>query len=212
MSMSEETIAWKNEALALREGMAKLAEAFGWSEVRQENGDLHLPCAEDVITRAKQVNVNDEVWVKLTPAGLEQYLAEPARKVLREEHSKYAETVKEVMSFSLWELMNVFGSGFYNGGPALFEKQLLYFEDPSIPDVALVTGDRKVQEDPKQGDGIYEVSLKAARKRWATYAVNAGYARWSENQPGLTTHNTEAYFTLFRFLEAEHKILVGDRN
>lgn len=108
------TASWKDEALALREGMAKLAIAFGWSDVRQPNGDLHLPCAEDIIERAKQVNLNDEVWVKLTPAGAVVAVDE----------------VGAVFKAPLWELMSVFGEGLYHGGPALFEKQLLHFEDP----------------------------------------------------------------------------------
>lgn len=43
------------------------------------------------------------------------------------------------------------------------------------------------------------------RLRWATYAVEAGYAEWSET-PGRTTATTEAYFTLFRILEREHRL------
>jgi hypothetical protein len=43
------------------------------------------------------------------------------------------------------------------------------------------------------------------RLRWATYAVNAGYAIWSEDVPDRTVNNKEAYFTLFSILEAEHK-------
>lgn len=44
------------------------------------------------------------------------------------------------------------------------------------------------------------------RKRWATYAVNAGYAKWSEKNPTRTTANKEAYFTLFMILGYEHKL------
>ena len=41
---------WKAEAEGHREAIVHAAEAAGWKDLRQENGDLHLPCIEDIIT------------------------------------------------------------------------------------------------------------------------------------------------------------------
>ena len=43
----------------------------------------------------RQVNLNDEVWVKLTPDGIATYNADPVRKKIREEMPKYAIEVQE---------------------------------------------------------------------------------------------------------------------
>ena len=83
----------------------------------------------------RQVNLNDEVWVKLTPKGIATYNADPVRKKIREEMPKYAIEVQEVMCFQLWELMQIFGHNMYNGGPVLFQDMLMYFHNPDDPDV-----------------------------------------------------------------------------
>ena len=83
----------------------------------------------------RQVNLNDEVWVKLTPDGIATYNADPVRKKIREEMPQYAREVQEVEDFQLWELMQIFGQNMYNGGPVLFQDLLVYFHNPDDPDV-----------------------------------------------------------------------------
>jgi hypothetical protein len=69
------------------------------------------------------MNVNDHVWVKLTPAGVEAYkkwnedlgIKDPVMpKVEWDGFSK----------FQLWELMMIFGSTCHNGGHIPFETEI----------------------------------------------------------------------------------------
>ena len=83
----------------------------------------------------RQVNLNDRVWVKLTPDGIATYNADPVRKKISEEMPEYAREAQEVMDFPLWELMQIFGHKMYNGGPVLFQNMLVHFHNPDDSDV-----------------------------------------------------------------------------
>lgn len=57
----KESHAWKAESLMLREGMAKIAEHLGWANVRHANGDLQLPCGEDIVTALTEREGKNEI-------------------------------------------------------------------------------------------------------------------------------------------------------
>ena len=57
---------WEQEAKALRNTVAIVAEALGWEDVRQENGDLHLPGGEDMAEAINEIErIKTEALKKL---------------------------------------------------------------------------------------------------------------------------------------------------
>jgi hypothetical protein len=78
------------------------------------------------------VNLNDDVWVKLTEFGWEVY--DDHHKGVPIETDKLRALLGdgEWQRFQLWELMSIYGSRMYNGAPRLpFEGNRLSFVDPA---------------------------------------------------------------------------------
>lgn len=81
------------------------------------------------------MNINEWVWVKLTPDGWilhdkhwEDHLGEYFRIFEREfPRSKGRD---QWQKFQLWDLMSIFGPGIHMTGPVFFEGNEIYFEDP----------------------------------------------------------------------------------
>ncbi len=71
------------------------------------------------------VNMNEVVWVKLTPEG-KKFLNKAT--LMHDEHITSEEHSGE---FHMWRLMQVFGPAIYTGMPEpLFEKNEIYFAKP----------------------------------------------------------------------------------
>jgi hypothetical protein len=76
-----------------------------------------------------EMNINDEVWVKLTKAGKETYKKHFGQSRLKPLPLK--ETLDGWSKFQMWELMNYFGNECYNGSLPQFEKGILRFTPPN---------------------------------------------------------------------------------
>jgi len=82
------------------------------------------------------VNINEFVWVRLTPAGVEAFRADIEKFPLVEDR-----TVEQIMDsrdagdglsrFQLYELMDIFGPYLYNGALSnMFVENTIYFTRP----------------------------------------------------------------------------------
>ena len=72
-------------------------------------------------------NINDDVWVKLTAAGVEAHKAHDASHGLS---TPTTETTRGWTRFVMWEFMHVFGPHCYNGGPQMFYGNIVRFAPP----------------------------------------------------------------------------------
>lgn len=85
-----------------------------------------------------QMNLNEFVWVKLTPAGRQQY--EKQFSSLPEKMKGTVKTTPEVdrhgfSQFSLWNLMNIFGEKLFNGSRPdehPFEGNMIWLSKPLV--------------------------------------------------------------------------------
>ena len=80
-----------------------------------------------------KINLNDSCYVKLTPAGVEQYYNHQRQQLIPEQlirHPKRFQTT-DWYEFQLWDLMNIFGSTLHLGTRMLpFEDNSILFEKP----------------------------------------------------------------------------------
>jgi len=80
------------------------------------------------------VNINEYVWVQLTPDGVSELdtyirmvpLLPESTYTYEAQHERY-KVAPEWWKFQLWELMNIFGAKSYNGGKQLFVKNVISF-------------------------------------------------------------------------------------
>ena len=75
-----------------------------------------------------EMNIKDNVYVRLTPEGEEAY-----RKYYKEMNLKPPSLKKtgEWTTFKMWELMNIFGSKSFNGRQAQFKENIIRFTPPN---------------------------------------------------------------------------------
>jgi hypothetical protein len=98
-------------------------------------------------------NINDHVWVKLTDHGGEVYRAHFVGEnvPLLFGHEGYAR-------FQMWQLMSIFGKAMYNGGPLVFETEIVLASDgaflPGDP-VKPAVAEPMLQDDPINAPAHY---------------------------------------------------------
>lgn len=83
-------------------------------------------------------NINDEVWVELTRAGIDRWdkhwagLAREGSNVVGVPSVIWnANNEGKYTRFQFWELMNIFGESMWHGNPNLpFKGNTIYFKKP----------------------------------------------------------------------------------
>mgnify|MGYP000988705195 CR=1 FL=1 len=76
------------------------------------------------------MNLNREVWVKLTDAGIEQMRLHYADLMSTQDAVARCVDRGRIAKFQLWEIGNIFGKFMFNGGETQFEDNLIHFVKP----------------------------------------------------------------------------------